>query len=316
MMPGVSGGALVQRLCACTNHIFHKEDITMIRLGGPVAGLLCNDDDPAALARAHVEAGYAAAYCPPVDPADADRVRAIREAFDKADVAIAEVGAWCNLHAADPDERKRNFEYVCRQLALADEVGARCCVDYIGSFEPGTQFAYHPDNLAEEGFDRCVETVRSVIDAVRPKHAKFCLETMQTLLPDSPDAYANLVEAINRPAFAVHLDPVNLVVSPRVYHDIPALLRHCFNMLGPMIVSCHAKDLVLREALALHIDEVRPGLGKMDYRVFLTLLRPLGDVPLMLEHLETAEEYTLAAAHIRATASAASVPLHPHCNMG
>jgi len=45
---------------------------------------------------------------------------------------------------------------------------------------------------------------------------------------------------------------------------------------------------------------VRPGLGGLDYRVFLTELNRLDpDIPLMLEHLSTPEEYVLAADHIR-----------------
>jgi hypothetical protein len=65
-------------------------------------------------------------------------------------------------------------------------------------------------------------------------------------------------------------------------------------------VSCHAKDLVLRGQLALHYDEVRPGLGAMDYATYTAEIMRLGrGVPLMLEHLDTADEYALAAAHIR-----------------
>ncbi len=43
----------------------------------------------------------------------------------------------------------------------------------------------------------------------------------------------------------------------------------------------------------------RAGLGSLDYGTFLRELSKLKDVPLMMEHLETAEEYKLAADHIR-----------------
>jgi sugar phosphate isomerase/epimerase len=282
----------------------------MILLGGPVAGLIAPESDPEALARAHVERGYGAAYFPTGDLPDEDYVRAVRDAFDQAGVVIAEVGAWCNLHAADPDERKRNLDYVCGRLAVADAVGARCCVDYIGTFAPGAQFAPHPKNLTQEGFDRTVETVRAVIDTVKPTRTAFALETMQTLLPDSPEAYRDLVDAVDRDAFGVHFDVANLVTAPRLYHDTPGLIRRSLELLGPRIVSCHAKDLELREELALHIYEVRPGLGAMDYAALLRGLAGLGrDLPLMLEHLETAEDYDAAAGHIRGVAVAEGVDI-------
>jgi len=272
----------------------------MIRLGrmlkahGP-------DEDPRDMARGYREAGYMAVNCPEVSLSDTPRIEAIREGFAAENVLIAEVGGWCNLNAADPDENARNREFVVEKLALADEIGALCCVDYIGSFEPGTQFAHHPDNFSAEGFERCVEVIRDVIDTVKPRRAKFCLEMMQTVLPDNAAVYLSLIHAVDRPAFAVHMDPANLIVSPRIYADTGAMIRECVAILGEWIVSCHAKDVILRESLALHIDEVRPGLGNMDYATYLRELDQLpGEVPLLIEHLAADEDYDLARDYLLA----------------
>ena len=103
--------------------------------------------------------------------------------------------------------------------------------------------------------------MRALIDAVRPKRAKFALEMMQYSLPDSVDNYVDLIRAVDRPAFAAHLDPVNLIVTPRQYWGNGALIRECFEKLGRRIVSCHAKDIVLHHQAALHFDEIIPGAG-------------------------------------------------------
>jgi hypothetical protein len=55
--------------------------------------------------------------------------------------------------------------------------------------------------------------------------------------------------------------------------------------------------------LTPHLPEVRAGLGNLNYAVFLKELSALKDVPLMLEHLKSAEEYDLAAKHIRSIAN-------------
>jgi sugar phosphate isomerase/epimerase len=272
----------------------------MIRLGAPVS---VAGDDPRELAREHRKQGYRAAYCPKVELEDAGRIAAIRDAFAAEDVLLAEVGAWCNMVAAEPAKRQTNQEYVRRRLALADAVGARCCVDYLGSVAPGTDFGPHPANLTPETFDLAVQTVRSIIDAVKPRRAKFCLEMMQWVLPDSVDAYLDLIRAVDRPAFAVHLDPVNIVVSPRIYFDTGSLIRDCFRRLGKWVVSCHAKDIVLHGKLSLHMDEAPPGLGNLDYRAYLTELNRLGDPPpLMLEHLPGPEDYAKARDRVFALA--------------
>ena len=272
-----------------------------MRLGAP---LFSAPDDPAAIAAEHRRLGYGAAYCPKVTLADGDRVRAIREAFAAADVTIAEVGAWNNMLDRDEAKRTANIDYVCERLALADEVGATCCVNIAGSRNPTRWDGPHPENLSEEVFEVIVDNVRYVLDTVRPTRTRFAIEMTPHTLPDGSEAYRRMVEAVDRPAFAVHLDPANVVSSPRRYYDTTSLLRECFATLGPWVVSCHAKDTLMHEALTVHIDEVRPGLGTLDYATFLTELSRLpGDVPLMLEHLETAEEYAAGTEYIRRVAS-------------
>ena len=160
--------------------------------------------------------------------------------------------------------------------------------------------------MGDEAFDACVETVRLVIDRVKPRRARLALEMMQYALPDSVDCYARLIAAVDRPAFAAHLDPVNLIMTPRVYFANGALIRECFEKLGPHIVSCHAKDILLHHQAALHLDEVMIGDGVLDYPTYLRALARLPGVPLMLEHLEGGE-YAVARDRLLAIGREAGV---------
>ena len=154
--------------------------------------------------------------------------------------------------------------------------------------------------MSQEGFDWAVEAVRGIVDEVQPTRAKFALEMMQWMPPDSPEQYADLVKAIDRPGFAVHLDPVNVVITPRLYFSTGELIRRCLDLLGPHIVSCHAKDITLHATLAMHLDEVPLGTGNMDYHTYLRELDKLPQTPpLMLEHLKP-EQYPAARDHVLA----------------
>ncbi len=256
-----------------------------IRLGGH--GLPVGSEDPYAFARAHREFGYGAAYVPEVSISDAQRLSDIEKAFAAEDVVLAEIGIWRNLVDPDPAERKLKLAYAAERLAIADAVGAGCAVSFIGSFAAGTRLGLDARNLGPEMFDAAVETARYLIDTVRPKRARFALEMMQATIPDSVDGYLDLIRAVDRPEFAAHVDPVNLVMTPRTYFDTGRLIRECFEKLGPWIVSCHAKDITLHQEPALHLDEVQIGEGNLDYRAYLTELDRLPqDVPLMLEHLD------------------------------
>jgi len=267
-----------------------------IRLGGPI---YVRSADPEELAEAHRKLGYRAAYCPNVSVNDADRVRAISDAFAKNDVVIAEVGRWCNLLDADSDKRRANLDRVVDGLALAEAIGALCCVNIAGSYNPDVWHGPHPDNVSQRFLDAAVENARKIIDAVKPKRAKFCYEMMGWSIPDSPDSYLKLIEAVDRDAFAVHLDPCNLINSPGRFYRNADLLNECFDKLGPWIVSCHAKDLKWEVEMNVHFIEVIPGTGSLDYKTFLRRLAALpNDAPLMMEHLRNAEEYDQARTYI------------------
>lgn len=269
-----------------------------LRLGGPVFEKW---QDPQGWVDAVRRLGYRAAYCPLGPGASDAEVRAYEDAARKADIVIAEVGAWSNPICRDEPARQAALEKCRTHLALADRIGARCCVNIAGSLSD-TWDGPSARNFTQEAFDLIVQTTRSIIDAVKPTRTYYTLETMPWAYPDSADCYLRLFKAIDRKGFAVHLDPVNLVCSPQRYYGNANLIRECFEKLGPHIRSCHAKDILLQTKLTTHLDEVRPGAGGLDYAVFLKELSRFPGTPLMLEHLSKAEEYDQAAAHIRGVA--------------
>jgi sugar phosphate isomerase/epimerase len=287
-----------------------------VRLGGP----LTYDGDPEAYARAHVEFGYRSAYLPNVKLENRDEIGAIVKAMAAADVVIAEGGAWKNLIAHDETTRKANIEFAVHQLALADEMGARACVAYHGTvghagdpwqLSDNYDYGPHPDNQTEAGFQRAVDTARYVIDMVKPKRTKFSLEMVPWLVTDTAENYLRLLKAIDRPQFGAHIDAANMIISPRLYFNSGKMIRDGFALLGPWIVSCHAKDIVMKggpDNISFHMDEVVPGEGNLDYGAYLTEIDKLGrDVPLMLEHFDV-PGYRRGLAHIKKVAAEVGVP--------
>lgn len=277
-----------------------------MRLGGPI---FLKTDTPESWAAAVATTGYRTAYCPIGPEEDHHTLQAYAAAARKADIVIAEVGAWSNPLSPDSAAAKAALEKCKAALALADRIGARCCVNIAGS--RGKKWD-GPDaaDLTDSTFDMIVTVVRDIIDTVEPTQSFYTLEAMPWMYPDSPDAYLRLIKAIDRKAFAVHLDPVNLVCSPQLYFANGRLIEECFDKLGGHIKSCHAKDILLRDKLTVHLDEVRPGHGHLDYPTFLKCLSRLDvNTPLMLEHLPSEDEYRAAARHIRSVAEAGGIAL-------
>jgi len=270
-----------------------------MRLGAPIFEKV---ETPGEWIAALARKGYSAAYCPVGLEQGEDVARAYADAAAEAGVVIAEVGAWSNPLSPKEDERAAARARCESQLHLADVVGANCCVNIAGS---RGELWDGPDaqNLTDETFDLIVEVVRGIIDAVKPTRTYYALETMPWMYPDSVDSYVRLLKAIHRERFAVHLDPVNLVNSPQRFFGSSDLICECFAKLGPHIKSCHGKDVAMQEKAITHLDEIRPGLGKLDHATYIREIEACGpDTPLMLEHLSSEEEYDQAAEYVRGVA--------------
>jgi sugar phosphate isomerase/epimerase len=274
-----------------------------IRLGGPVSGSFT---EPAEWAKAVKSLGYSAAYCPVQPGAPGDLVKSFREEAKKSNILIAEVGAWSNMLDPDESAREKAIEQNINALELADAIGAACCVNISGARGEIWDGPY-AGNYSRETFDLIVDTVRHIIDRVKPISSFYSLEPMPYMLPDSPDSCLEIIKAVNRKQFAVHLDPVNMISSPQKYFNNAAFLKECFTKLGPYIKSIHAKDIIILPELTVHLEERRPGLGSLDYTVFLQEASKLSDIPFMLEHLDTQEDYRLAAEYVRETGRRAGI---------
>lgn len=237
-----------------------------------------------------------------VFPCDSQASDAVIDAYAQAcrdyDLLIAEVGAWVNAIHPDPAERRRNQEYCRNQLSLAEYTGARCCVNIAGSTGEVWDGGY-VENYSAATRGLIVDTVREIIDGVRPSRTFYTLEPMPWMIPDSPESYAALIGEIDRSAFAVHLDVVNMIRDPERYFFNSAFIERCFALLGPEIKSCHVKDVRLEPFLTLNLKETACGQGNLDIVAYARLADKTDpDMPFIIEHLHSEEEYAASIAYV------------------
>jgi len=244
--------------------------------------------------------GCRAAIIPLGGDADPRLADAYAEACRKRDIVIAEVGAWVNALHPDPEERRRNVERCQTQLRFAERLGARCCVNIAGARGPQWDGAYK-ENYSEETYSLIVESVREIIDAVNPSRTFYTLEPMPWMLPDGPESYLRLIQDVKRPGFAVHLDVVNMISTPERFLFNAEFMEKCFRLLGPYIKSCHLKDVRLEPFLTFNLKEVSCGQGSLDIARYISLIDELDpETPLIIEHLNTEEEYVSALKYVNA----------------
>lgn len=265
---------------------------------------------PEEWAQAAIDAGYSAVYFPVDHQAPQHVIDGYVQAARDRDLVVCEIGVWNNVLDPRREVSESAIERAIHQLELADYVGANCCVNISGSYNLEAWDGPHPQNFTQKAFDEIVTTTQRIIDAVKPTRTTYSLEPMPWMYPDTPENYLALIKAIDRKAFAAHLDIVNVINSPGLYYNTTQVINDWFDKLGSQIRSAHAKDIILRNHLTVHLDECRPGTGAVDYRTYLKRMAELDDrTCLMLEHMTEEEDYILATKFVKEIAAELGINL-------
>ena len=221
-----------------------------------------------------------------------EMLRQYREAAEKNNLLIAEVGVWRNTLAADEKERNAAMDYAIRQLALAEEIGANCCVNVAGTPHGPRWDGGYAANFSRETRKEIIGMVRKIIDEVRPKKTKFTLEPMPWMIPSGPQDYRILIDEVERDGFGVHLDFINMVTGPDRYFCMNEFMDEVFETLGDRICSVHLKDIRLLEDYTFMLKECACGEGVMDIKRYLECVNGINpELPVIIEHLASDEQY-------------------------
>ena len=237
-----------------------------------------------------------------VFPADCNAPDELIDAYAEEaashDLLIAEVGIWRNAISIDPEEAKRNLEYSIRQLALADRIGARCCVNVAGSLGARWDGGYR-ENFSMEAYNKTVAMIQTVIDAVRPSKTYFSIESMPWMIPTGPEEYLKLIKDVNRERFAAHLDIINMINCPERYFFSEEFLEKNIEILGPHIRSCHLKDILLLDEYTFRLKECACGEGSFNFKKYCELVTRLDpDMPMIIEHLKDDAAYEESVSYV------------------
>ncbi len=215
------------------------------------------------------------------------------------DLVIAEVGVWRNTLDLNEAARKETMKYAVGQLELADRIGSRCCVNIIGARGPRWDGAYK-ENFTKETWELAVRTIQQIIDEVNPKNTWFTIESMPWMFPTGPDEYLKLLESVDRDRFAVHMDVFNWITTPRRYFFHEEFISECFEKLGKHIKSCHLKGVKMEDDYTLFFRETSVEDGGINTKHLIeTGLSFDKNMPFIIEHLHTDEQYLNSVAHIK-----------------
>ena len=246
----------------------------------------------------HKELGLEAVIFPCTYKDPVSKIDEYVQICNENDITIAEVGAWKNIISPNEKEKKENFAFCKGQLELAEYIEACCCVNIAGA--PGEVWnGAYKENYLQSTYDEIIQSVQDLIDSVKPKKTFYTLEPMPWMHPDSPEDYLKMIDDIDREAFAVHMDIINMISSPQKYLFNEQFTKDAFKMLGKKVKSCHIKDVKLEKPFTTNLKELACGEGGFNLENYIREIDALDKkMPVIVEHLHTEEEYVKALKYV------------------
>ena len=229
-----------------------------------------------------------------------------RRQLAESALEVVQVGAW----ALNPLRPTPETEAIARDaLAAAADLGAPCIIMGGGTKNANHSFCGHPDNFTDGAI---AEAAAALKPLAREAEAIGVLVTLEihfaTVLCDW-EACRKLIEEIASPAVKINLDAANMIRYSD-YWSSSDYIRAGIESLGAMIQTCHAKDVVMHEALHLHMDECPAGEGCLNYADIIAMVDAHlpADTYMVVEHTPLAK-LPAAMAYIRDCAAQAGVAI-------
>ena len=92
----------------------------------------------------------------------------------------------------------------------------------------------------------------------------------------------------------------NTVMKESQIASMEEFIDECAELLGSKIRSCHLKDVHLKQEYTIQLEECAPGQGEFPLRYYAETMDKIdSDMPMILEHLDTDEEYLKYLAYLK-----------------
>jgi len=246
--------------------------------------------------------GVAVFISKPLDTSLAD-VLAVKQTLDAAGLEVAQANGWYEcLVNPDNDLRSAGINGLQTLIRFGRALEAQSVYVRPGSLNPRGHWWAHPDNHSPQTFERLIDSLKMVCPVALDEGMLLAVEGHVLSPLSTPETVRRLLEAVSSPQLKFNLDPVNFIGTVADVHDTKPILNRLFDLLGNDGIIAHAKDCALGDALVVHINEVIPGDGTLDYDLFLRRFaehQPNGYF--LIEHLpiekvSAAREFILQAA--------------------
>lgn len=191
----------------------------------------------------------------------------MREVFAQNKVDVAVLGSYFNL--ATPDERQLldTMDTYKRNIIFASMLGAGVVGTETGACN--TEYRSEPFSFTEEALQIFIRNLRPVVEYAEKMGVILAIEPVCRHIVNTAQRARRVLDAIASPNLQIIFDPVNLLNEGN-YRDYPQIFREFTELLGPDIVTIHAKDFRIEDG---RLKSCACGTGEMDYDFLLRYVK-------------------------------------------
>lgn len=239
-----------------------------------VAGYLPSDwrkIDVAATRRV-VEAGFSGGQVFIDRPLEANPldVARVKKAFDDGGLIVAQTNGWYeSLINPDDVTRAEGVSGMQALIHIGRQLDTRFVYVRPGSINQRGHWWPHPDNHLQRTFDCLVTSMKQLSQTAQDEGVILGIEGHVVSTLNTAQRVRDLLDAVGSPALKHNLDPVNFVGTVEDVWDTTQVLNQLFDLLGHDLIAAHAKDCTILDEHVVHIVEVVPCNGTLNYEVLM-----------------------------------------------
>ena len=236
----------------------------------------------------------------------------VRDTIAAAGMELPQFGIGFSECLFDPSPvvRDQVTSKIERGIEVARDLAAHTCLIRTGSLNPAGSYSPSRRNLTPEARALLVETLKRVAAKAESEGVTIVIETHLLTIMGSPEINRDVLQEVGSERMTVVMDYVNHFQNLDQVYNSAERLQHIFEIMNPISVVGHCKDIKLSPGLVLHIDEEIPGDGELDLATALKLWHDAHpDGYMLLEHLPN-EKYPRAATNVHRILAEAGIPIH------
>ena len=153
--------------------------------------------------------------------------------------------------------RRERLDALKHEADFAQRCGAPALITHVG---------FIPENITDPMFDEVVEAIREIAVHCDQLGLGFWFETGQ----ETPVTLLRTIKRVGTGNMGINLDPANLILYGKG-NPVDAL-----DVFGQYVTNIHVKDGMYPTDPDKLGEEVKPGLGKVNFPVFVKRLKEIG----------------------------------------